>query len=367
MAKSLLIYGNTGSRKTTQVKYFSHYIAEVTGKSTLLLSLSDGGWSPMCDPEVSAGMILPYKLELSVTPVLLLRKISQGFWPAFPDRINEALIDMSAGKKVDMREASLIPIDWSRVGGIAIEGWTSISEALMQFLPDKNISVGGENRNQIFKNGASSSFNQVAVVNGEMITESFGSNIMQDYGFAQRTLASLVSNWNSLPAYSVLHTALETRGTEDGEKSGRPTFGPDISGKKATPTCGSWVGDMIHAQSYAVPTVVKVPDPAAAGVAGAAVGMMEQTIIREAVRFFYRKHPDPDTGIMFPAKPRCAPEKILELEKGFPGGYFEPGFGETWGVDRYLREMDRLAADAKENEGLKSWRERADKLLGRGK
>lgn len=360
MAKSLCIYGNTGSRKTTQAKWFSHYIAEVTGKSTLLLSLSDGGWSPMCDPEIEAGMIRPYKLELSVTPVLLLRKISQGFWPAFPEKINEAILDMASGGKADITQASLIPIDWSQIGGAVIEGWTSISEAIMRFLPDKGISVGGENRNQISRSGVSSSFNQVAVVNGEIVTESFGSNIWTDYGFVQKTLSGLVSNLNSLPFHTVLYTAMEGRSTEDGEKGGKPMYGPDIAGKKATAACGGWVGDLIHAQDYAVPAVVKVPD----AVTGEPV---DQTIIRETVRFFYRKHPDPDTGIMFPAKPRCAPEKILELEKVFPGGYYEPEFGATWGVDRYLREVDRLATDAKQNEGLKSWRDRADKLLGRGK
>lgn len=362
MAKSLCIYGPTGSRKTTQVKWFAHYIADVTGKSTLLLSLSDGGWSPMCDPEVNCGMIIPYKAEVSVTPLMLLRKISQGYWPAHPESINEALIKIAAEgpQQQTLVEASLIPVDWSRVGGIAIEGWSSISNVVMRHLSDKGINVGGENRFSVFKNGASSSFAQSMVVNGEMVTENFGSNILPDYNFSQNTMASLISNWNSLPVNTVLHTALEGKTTEDGQKTGAPVYGPLMEGKKATAQCGSWVGDLIHAQDYAIPKTVLVPKPG-----GAPGETMEQTVVQDTVRFFYRKHPDPDTGIIFPAKPRCAPERILELEKEMPGGFFEPGFGEEWGVDRYLHLMDRLAADASKGEALLNWRDRADKLLGR--
>lgn len=361
MAKSLCIYGATGSRKTTQVKWFSHYIADVTGKSTLLLSLSDGGWSPMCDPEVAAGMIIPYKAEVSVTPLLLLRKISQGYWPAHPDKINEALIRIAAEGPMPQTliEASLIPVDWSNVGGIAIEGWSSISNVVMRHLSDKGINVGGENRFSVFKNGASSSFQQSMVVNGEMATENFGSNILPDYNFSQNTMASLISNWNSLPVNTVLHTALEGKTTEDGQKTGAPIYGPLMEGKKATAQCGSWVGDLIHAQDYAIPHTAQVPDPVDP------TKRVEQTVIQDTVRFFYRKHPDPETGIIFPAKPRCAPERILELEKEMPGGYFEPEFGAQWGIDRYLHLMDRLAADASKSEALSNWRSRADALLGR--
>jgi hypothetical protein len=70
---------------------------------------------------------------------------------------------------------------------------------------------------------------------------------------------------------------------------------------------------------------------------------------------------------MYPAKPRCAPEKIMELDRIMPGGYFEPEFGALWGVDRYLKVMDDLAGDASRNEALMNWRSRMDQKLGRSK
>jgi hypothetical protein len=357
LANSLCVYGPTGSRKTTQGKYFARYIAKTTGKATLLLSLSGGGWSPMCDPEVSAGMIIPYKADATITPLLLLRKISQGYWPAYPAEMNEGLAKAKAtGNAVP--EASLIPIDWNKIGGLIVEDWTNISSVIMRYLPDNGISVGGENRMATFKNGASSSFQQAIVVNGEFVSENFGSNILTDYGFVQNTLAGLVNNFNSLPVKSVMHTALEGKTTEDGEKNRAAIFGPAIDGKKATAQCGSWVGDLIHAQDYPLPVTTKIPNPSGDG-------EIDQVTIETTVRFFFTKHPDPDTNILFPAKPRCAPEKVMELRKRMPGGYFEPEFGADWGIDRYLELMDELAADAGKSESLSNWRERADMLLGR--
>lgn len=362
MARSLAIYGPTGSRKTTQVKYFANYIAAKTGKATLLYSLAGGGWSPMCDPEIKAGMIIPYRGDASVTPLLVMRRISQGYWPAYPDQCNEALLAMASGDTSPdvLQRASLIPMDFSQIGGIAVEDWTSMGAVIMRHLSDKNISVGGENRNSIHKNGASSSFTQSVVINGQLTTEHFGSTILPDFNFVQNTLAGLVTNFNSLNVHTVMYTAMEAKTTEDGEKNRAPVYGPAIEGKKASAVCGGWVGDLIHAQEYPLPFTEKRPSPSGEG-------EVEHTIIRDTVRFYFRKHPDPDNGIMCPAKPRCAPEKIRELDKLWPGGYFEPEWGAEWGIERYLSEMDKLADDAGKADALQNWRQKADVLLGRVK
>jgi len=361
MARSLCIFGSTGSRKTTQIKWLSRYIAEVTGKATLLLSLSGGGWAP-CDPEIAAGMISAYRCDAAVTPLFVLRKISQGYWPLYPDKINEALLAIQSGDQspTTMHEASLTRIDFSQFGGLAVEDWTAISGLIMRFLPDKGINVGGENRFSIAKSGVSSSFGQVGVVDGNLVSESFGSNIWADYNYTKNTLSGLVTSFNSLPFHTVLYTAMEGKTTEDGEKLSKPIYSPEIAGKKAPAECGSWVGDLIHAQDYPLPVVVKVPNPSGEG-------EIDQTIMRTTVRFFYTKHPDPDTGIMFPAKPRCAPERIAELDRIFPGGYFEPEWGATWGIDRYIREVEKLTESAAQDESLKGWRERMDAKLGRAR
>src|ERR1700678_1774529 len=63
MARSGCLYGSTGTYKTTAIAHFSRYIAETTGKATLLLSADGGGWTP-CDEEIAVEMIRPYRLDV---------------------------------------------------------------------------------------------------------------------------------------------------------------------------------------------------------------------------------------------------------------------------------------------------------------
>jgi hypothetical protein len=335
VARSGCIYSDTGGRKTSQVKSFAHYIAETTGKATLLLSGDGGGWEP-CDPEVRAGMILPYRVETSTLPLIILRRISQGFWPKDP---NEA----------DPSRINLVPIDYSKVGGIAVEGWTSIGQIIMRYLPDKGINVGGEDRTKL------GGFSQQMYVQGELVTEHFRSSTRGDFLFVQNCLYGLVMNFNSLPVSYVLYTALASK-TEDDDRT--TVYGPSIAGKKATAQCGAWVGDLIHGQDYSVNRKVKVPSPTG-------TGEVESDIVETLVRFYYKKHPDPTTGIMFPAKARITPERVSALEQRFPGGYFEPVLKDEkmvsgWFRD-YLLAIDELSIQ--QADALRGWREKMDAKL----
>jgi hypothetical protein len=54
---------------------------------------------------------------------------------------------------------------------------------------------------------------------------------------------------------------------------------------------------------------------------------------------------------------------VRELERRFPGGYFEPTPDE--GFDKYLEVIDELGAGKADS--LRGWREKADIKLGRTK
>jgi hypothetical protein len=334
MARSTCIYGSTGSRKTTQGKLLAHYVAETIGKCTLLLSTDGGGWEP-CQPEIEAGMIRPYRVETATIPLPILRNISRGYWPKDPEETRPERIN-------------LVPVNWDEVGAIIVEGWTSISQVVMRYLPDAGISVGGEERNKL------GGFAQEMYVNGTLHKTELRSNTRGDYGFSQNFLYGLVTNFNSLPVRDVLHTALESK-TEDDDRS--TIFGPAISGKKATSQCGAWVGNLIHAQDYSVARKVDVPDPTQPG------KTMSQDLVDVTVRFYFRKHPDPATGILFPAKPRVTPEKLAELDKRFPGGYFEPTPDGKNGLGEFLKTLDELSASS--SKSLDGWREKMNQKLGR--
>lgn len=339
MARSGCIYGPTGSFKTAQVKWLAHYIARVTGKATLLLSLDGGGWDA-CQPEVDAGMIIPYRCETANMPLPLLRKISQGYWP-------------EDTKETDPSKINLVPINYDLVGGAAVEGWTSIGATVMRYLSDNGINVGGEDRK---KANSNMSFAQQVQVMGAWTPVDFGSNTRGDYNFILRFLSGFVNNMASLPLHYVLHTALEAK-TEDEDRM--TTYGPAIEGKKGTAQCGAWVGDLIHAQDYPVVRKHMVPDPKDPN------NKIEQETVELTVRYYYRKHFDPATSIPFPAKPRVTPEAIADLEKRFPGGYFEPQISGKGSLGEYLSVVDELSAKAGETDTLKDWRQKMDAKLGR--
>jgi hypothetical protein len=73
MADSGVIYGPTGSFKTTAGAHLAHYIAELTGKATCLFSSDGGGWKA-CEEEIAAGMIRPYRCDSATIPLPIVRK-----------------------------------------------------------------------------------------------------------------------------------------------------------------------------------------------------------------------------------------------------------------------------------------------------
>jgi hypothetical protein len=212
---------------------------------------------------------------------------------------------------------------------------------LMRYLADRGIRVGED---------IVSPFKQRVLVEGQIVEEQFGANPRAHYNFVQNNLYGLVTNFNSLPCEYVLFTALESK-TEDDDRS--TIYGPSIAGKKATAMIPSWVGDCIHAQDYAIRKTLKGPDP------NNPKAMVDVEVVDTVCRYYFKKHPDPATGIMFPAKPRVTPEKIGELEKLYPGGYFTPN--PEHGFDDYLRNVDKLSAE--QGDTLKDWRAKMDAKL----
>ena len=322
MARTGVIYGPTGSRKSTACKHFSHYIYEVTGKATLLLSMDGGGWGPM-EPEIQAGLINAYRCGNEV-PLPVLRKISQGYWP-------------TDTAEADIAKTNFIKVDWTKYGGVIVEGLTSISQAIMRHLADKNIKTGEE---------ATSPFTQRIIVDGQITTEQFAGNSRGHYGFVQNAIYSLVMNFASLPCHYVLFTALESRTEEDDRST---VYGPQIAGKKATNNAPSWVGDCIHNQDYFNERVTPIVDKATGK-------QVDSVVMETSIRSYFMKHPDPSTGIMFPAKPRVTPERIGELMKAYPGGYFEATPEE--GFDRYLHLIDSLSKSQADK--VNEWRAKQD-------
>ncbi len=331
MARSGLIYGDTGTFKTTAIAHLARYIAEKTGKATLLFSADGGGWGP-CQEEVEAGMIRPYRCDTAVIPLPILRKISQGYWPS-----NPAETDIS---QVDFR-----PVLWDEIGAVAVEGVTSIGTMIMRHLADKNLKTGEE---------GTSPFRMPIRVNGQITEETFAGNSRAHYGFAQNQLYGIIMNFGSWPVDYFLLTGHDKK-AEDGDR--QTVGGVAAPGRAISALIPTWIGDCLHAQDYQIPKTMHVPK------LGGKPGETEELTTLETVcRYYFKKHPDPATGIVYPAKPRISHSAVKALDAKFPGGFFEPT--PEHGFDLYLKALDELTAT--KTDTLRDWRAKADAKLGRG-
>ncbi len=318
-ANTHLIYGESGTFKTTQVGFFAEYIWRKFHKRTRLVSADGGGWFPI-QKYVDAGIIEPYgvsglilKLKANAegeikheSPLAVLRLLSKGYWPKVKDQKTAALEPTTAK-------------EWEEIGAYAVEGYTSIGDLLMEELRLDQRKVAED---------AVSAFS--ITVDGQ--TEKFSANNRAHYNFVQNEVHGLVRAFSGLPVHNVLFTAHEGKGEDEATREA--IRGPAIVGKAATAKVPSWVGDCIHADSYTIRT--EVVDP---------VTKFKSVQLGTKVRMWFVRHPDDlFNNISYPAKLRVDSSQVPEVMRRWSGGYFEPDL--TGGIDRLLALEDELTEKA---------------------
>jgi hypothetical protein len=328
VANSILIYGPTGSFKTTQAGYFAKYIYEKTGLVTRMVSTAGGGWAPL-NALINGGIIIPWQVSSIANPLPVLRKLAKGYWPRI------TVIEGMRRLELFMTTAE----EWAKIGGYIWEDWTSTSDILLSDLANKQRKIGQE---------PVGSFEETVIVEGNAVQETFAAPAQSHYNFVQKTIHDLCAGFRSLPVDSVLMTALESKGEE--EDTRKTIYGPGIAGKKAGPKSPAWVGDCIHMDDY----FVTVPDPAHKPDTdkGESQRMMQIT----KVRAYFVRHADQATGLHYPAKPRVEPDKFKALLEKYPGGYFNPTLKD--GIDEYLKTVDLLSKGASKE--FETWKKRID-------
>src|SRR5437868_746561 len=150
----------------------------------------------------------------------------------------------------------------------------------------------------------------------------------------------LVDNCNTLPFERSYWTALETKGEEI---VGRDTiYGPMLVGAAATAKIPAWFGDCLHLESMFIEktdnTGKKLIDPVTKG-----------PILEKKIRCYFGDHADPKTSFKYVAKPRTPPTLYPELQRKWPGAYFD--LEPSQGIDVFLDFEDSLFE--RQNEELK--------------
>lgn len=280
-----MVYGETGTFKTSNVGRFARYIYEKTGKPTRLVSADGGGWMPV-QAEIDAGIIDALRIVEAEQPLPLLRKLGQGYWP----------VD---GK---LQLSSL-----DTVGAYAVEGLTSIPMLLLRHLVKTGRKVSEE---------VIGKFEEQIEVDGKKVSEFFSAPSRSHYGFIQNFTLDMLASFRALPVERVLFTAHEGKGSDD--ITNQMVYGPATVGKAITDRIPSEVGDLLH--FYAVPVS-----------AGAGKSKLE-------VRCYLDKHPDTQTQIIWPAKTRLQPEQLGEFSKKWPEKCFPLTLDQ--GIEAYLQFQD---------------------------
>lgn len=328
MARTGLIYGESGTFKTTQIKGFARYIYRKTGKPIRLVSADLGGYAP-CQPEVDAGLIIPWRVNTISGLLPTVRKLSKGFWPTVVRKDNRDVLDLHAPTSAT----------WEQVGGYAFESLTSVGDAVMNEL----VSTGRKVAEEVV-----SEWSEKITVDGKEEVEKFGASARAHYNFVQQYIYNIINAFSSLPVEYVLFTALEAKAEEQDRTT---IYGPAIAGKAATPKVPSWVGDCIHHDSLQVEVPVPAHNPdgspkmAPPDSPGAKQKQAMDKVLQTHVRGYFMRHPDPKSGVNHPAKPRVVPEKWTELLKKWPSGYYTPGNTSPFGFEALLEEEDRLAGE----------------------
>jgi hypothetical protein len=333
MADSIGAYGGSGSFKTTQLLFIAKYCYKRWQKTTRLASIDLGGWKPL-EPACEAGLIQAWGVSAVEAPRSVLRKLSQGCWPTTQTR-DGAIKIVLEDSRATLRD---------KIGCFAVDGITEVANIIMRDALNKQLIVSADQKGKGEDGLVKFSENVTMMEMGKELTkeEKYSFSTRGNYNDAQRAAYDYMANMKSLPCPLVYLTFREAKAEE--EDTGKTILGPAIIGKAMTPNVSAMVGDLIHMEDFfedqVDPTHKLTPEQLKAGMKP----RMRQ-IVR--VRAWFIRHPDPRTGMLFPAKPRVAPDQIKNLLEVFPGGYFEPT--PDAGMDIYLETIDRLQAGSSGN------------------
>lgn len=338
MAKTFLIYGPTGSGKTSQIVPLAKWIYETTGKVTRVISSDMGGVSPIEREGLISAKIVDV-LNMAGDDSKLLskwRKLSRGWWPKIVEEETEDKDADGIGKgttsKKRFRRILEDKAALAKVGLICIEGATSTSEQLMRHLVKQEVTAEDGKVSAIGPQGASGRYEE----DGEVV----GGNSKGHYNIVQIEMHGLFSAFSSLPDDVLVGwSAAEGRGLI--KKSGESCYCPQLAGEAKNALVPSWVGDCFH--FHDIPEITD----------------MQGNITQEKeVRAYFIPHVDGESDITYRCKSRVGLSDIENLKERFPGGYIKLGTQQGEGLDQYFRWLEERKGS--NLEGLMKWKSEMD-------
>ncbi len=265
---STLLYGESGSTKTSQIASLAKWIKLRTGKRTRLYTSEPGGVGTI-QHYIDAGIIDVWDISNRPNAFETLDFAARGYWPD------------STGKLVAPTDET-----WKEFGLFAHDSMSGNGEMLLEELRVKgaaNEIVGAEKAPQQFTSGTL----RVA-----------GSN-QTHYGIVQGRVRKAINDSQRLPVH-VLWTARELKVDVTDELTGKvkEVYGPLLAGQAMTASIPAWFGNCIHLNVIRE----KALDPATKKEA--------DKLVRKA---YFVNHYVGDNKAAYLAKLRIPPELVSEM------------------------------------------------------
>lgn len=276
--RSLLIYGESGTYKSTNLGEIAQRIYEIYGKKSRLVT-SDSSYGPMQD-QVRSGIITPLLLGATKNPLAVLRLICKGMWPK---KLYNGVCDETTLKVVTSAE-------WQEFGGaLLLEGLYMNAGLITQDLVSKGRDTGEP---------LQAKFSELNM--------NFAHGSRGTYGFVQAQTQAYINDAKNLPIEWLVVTSHEGKGEDLVSK--KTVFGPAVAGKSLTDKVSGWFENTLHCESYHYTVVDKKSK--------------QNGQKKKGVRAFYNRHPDSElTNVFWPAKLGLTPREQMRVENKWPNSY----------------------------------------------
>lgn len=340
MAETFLVYGPTGSGKTSLAIGMAKWVYERTGKLTRVITSDPGGVSPIRREGLTkAGIVSTYNMA-GDDPKLLWkwRKLSKGWWKGVTTEMvaPKDSDGVPIGAPEPVKTITLVENQaaLAKVGFYYIEGATSTSDGLMRHLVKQEVIADDGKVSAIGPQGSSGRYEE----DGEVL----GGNSKGHYNITQVEMHGLFTAFSALPD-DILAGWSAHEGTGLIKRTGESCYCPALAGGAKNHLVPTWVGDCFHLADY--------PEHRDE------YGQIQRA---KEVRAYFTSHFDADSEIPYKCKSRCGLSDVAALEERFPGGYVPIGTGPEQGLDQYFRWLE--GRKGSNLSGLLKWKAEMDKM-----
>lgn len=323
--QSICIYGRRHLGKTTLLGQIALYLYQKHGKPMRLLHVDSGGYE-VIQPFIDAGIIEVFAPRGAFPVVSLIRAVARGGWlPWMRSPVLDAKGQPIVKDGAVQTRFTLTPPgpgnDWGSYSGLAVEGLTTISNAMLSYF----VSIGHAGAEENVKPVYEPSFDP------SVETELLGSPARGTYNSVQTQIVQLVRTFYGIQVPMLVFTGHEGKGRDPETQA--ETRGIGLVGRAATEMLPAELGDLLHIQP--------------AQVAGSDGRMRERRLM------YFVRHPDEDASqIVWPAVCRAsvaggAESPAAEIWRAFPNGHVDLDPNWSWkeplaspGIYQYLHVKD---------------------------